>query len=246
MAKEMGVADRVIVTSNATLMDAGMAAKIIDSGLDYIRFSIYGTDQAEMEAVTGSKIQLGKIVDNIRMLRELRDGRGARAPFIYVKLIDNGDVARNDRFTQIFGGLADQVEIESAMNWNEDVNEVDLSSYGPAIINSQYFANKKNVCPFPFYTLVINADMKVTVCCVDWKKDLVIGDVRAQSLAEIWHGKRMQEIRLAHMRRRREDLPACRNCTYIHTAPDNMDTLDPEVYLARLRSLLPSDSAVRP
>ena len=55
VAKEKDVADRIIVTTNATLIDEATAIRTIESGLDYLRVSVYGTSQASMAAVTAPR-----------------------------------------------------------------------------------------------------------------------------------------------------------------------------------------------
>lgn len=235
MAKRMNLADRLIVTTNGTLINETAATAIVESGLDFLRFSIYGTTPEELAAVTGSKIQLDRIVKNMRTLRDVRTRTGAKTPFIYAKMIETGDAARNARFRDMFEPIADEVEIEPAMNWNEDVEQVDLSGLGREVLQSAYLMNRKSVCPFPFYTLVINADMQVTVCCVDWKKATAIGNLREESLKDIWNGAKMHDLRIKHLSGRRREIAACQSCTYLHTAPDNIDSLSVDEYLSRLR-----------
>jgi len=233
LAKRMDIAERIIVTTNGTLLPPPTAEKIVDSGLDYIRFSIYGTTQEELAATTGTKISLEWIFGNIKTLKSIRDARGSQKPHIYVKTIDTGDAARNARFQSLFTGIGDETVIEPAMNWNDDVEEVNLSGLSTAVLDTPHFSHKKEVCPFPFYTLVINADMQVTVCCTDWRKETVIGNLRTESLSDIWHGPPLRAFRLAHLERRRGELAGCTNCTYLYTAPDNMDELTSGEFLQR-------------
>ena len=119
------------------------------------------------------------------------------------------------------------------MNWN-DPEEGNLSGIDPVQLQKKgYFANKKEACPFPFYTLVIHSDLKLSACCVDWDKKVVVGDLRTQTLREIWQGESLRDLQLAHLKKHRQMLPGCRNCTYLHTAPDNLDGLTPENFVTR-------------
>lgn len=227
-AKRKGVAERVVVTSNGTLIDAAMAERVVASKLDYLRISIYGATQERMASVTASKIPLDRVVANVRRLRELRDQGGSKAPFVYVKMIDSGDPVENRRFLDLFDGSCDEAAIEPVMNWN-DPEGANLSGLGrDELLGGQYFSRRKEVCPFPFYTLVIHSDLQVSVCCVDWAKQTAVGDLKDQTLKEVWRGEALHEFRMTHLRRHRQTLEACRNCTYLHTAPDNLDTLLPE------------------
>lgn len=233
MAKRKDVADRVDVTSNGTLIDAAMAERVVASKLDYLRISIYGATQERMTSVTASKVPLDRVVANVRRVRELRDQGGAKTPFVYVKMIDAGDPVENRRFLDLFDGVCDEAAIEPVMNWN-DPEGGNLSGLGrDELLQGQYFSRRKEVCPFPFYTLVIHSDLRVSVCCVDWAKLTTVGNLKEQTLAEVWRGEALHEFRMAHLRRERQTIEACRNCTYLHTAPDNLDALSPEAFAAR-------------
>lgn len=234
MAKERDVADRIIVTTNATLLNEAMARETVASGLDYLRVSIYGSTQDRHEAVTGSKIQLDRIVENVARLKRIRDEIGVSKPHIYVKMIDCGDAVENRRFMSLFEPICDTVAIEPVMNWNLSEFSEDLSGAGAGLMETAYFSRKKKACPFPFYNLVINADLRVTVCCVDWEKATAVGSLREQSLAEIWRGPRLRDFQLKHLQGRRQEIAGCRSCTFLHTAPDQIDDLDADVFLERV------------
>lgn len=236
MAKDRGVADRVIVTTNGTLLNEKAAAETIASGLDYLRVSIYGSTAERQRAITHSAIPLDRVIDNLRRLRALRDAAGTTKPHIYCKMIESPDPEENANFLDVFSGLCDEIEIEPAMNWNLDEAH-DLSGLGAALQESSYFAQPKSACPFPFYTLVINADLTVSVCCVDWEKKTAIGNLNEQSLRDIWHGEALRDFQLTHLSGNRHSLEACRSCTYLHTAPDRIDDLTPDAYRARLTAL---------
>ena len=213
------------MTSNGSLIKPKLYDDICKTQLDYLRISIYGPNEEKQRANTASKIKLSQIRDNIAGIKSYRDQAGYAHPFIYVKMIESKDEAENQEFLSFFEGVGDQVVIEPVMNWN-DPAEGSLAQMDPAELkNKPYFEHKKDVCPFPFYTLVIHSDLKVSVCCVDWSKQAVIGNLREQTLSEIWHGEKLREFQMLHLLRRRNEISACKNCTFLHTAPDNLDGL---------------------
>jgi MoaA/NifB/PqqE/SkfB family radical SAM enzyme len=233
MASDRRVADRTCVTTNATLIDAKTTDRILASGLDYLRVSIYGGTEETFARRTGSPFKLQRIVNNVAAFRRTRDERGLAKPFIYVKMIETGDDAEDARFLDTFRPLADEVALEPVMNWN-DPDEGNLAQLSrEEMLANPYFRHVKRVCSFPFYTLVVHSDLRVSVCCVDWAKQAVVGDLKIQTLGEIWRGERLRDFRLTHLRGERRTLPACAQCTYLYTAPDNLDALSPETYLAR-------------
>lgn len=233
VASTAQLADRICVTTNATVMDANSIERILDSGLDYLRVSVYGATGESYERRTGVKTKLARVIANVTSLKRARDARGVARPFIYVKTIDTGDPVENDLFKTTFEPISDEVAIEPVMNWNDPV-EGNLAQVSRVdLLSHDYFRHKKKACAFPFYTLVIHSDLRVSACCVDWAKEAIVGDLKTESLAQIWSGDRLHQFRLAHPRGERETLGACARCTYLYTAPDSVDALSAETYLAR-------------
>ncbi|GAB3247292.1 radical SAM/SPASM domain-containing protein [Chitinimonas naiadis] len=233
-AKLINIAERVIVTSNGTLIRPERYEAICASGLDYLRVSIYGGNETAHKFNTKSPYRLEKIRENVSGLKSFRDGLGQATPYIYVKMIESKVVAENEDFLRYFENVGDELSLEAVMNWN-DPQEGNLAFTETAsLLQTKYFAHKKAVCPFPFYTLVIHSDLNVSVCCVDWDKKAVIGNLREESLQEMWRGTRLREFQLKHLQHKRHELSSCQNCTYLHTAPDNLDALLPDTYLDRL------------
>ena len=237
IAKDRRLADTVIVTSNASLLKEKIFESILNSGLDYLRISVYGGNQHKHAERTQSKVPLAKIVKNISDFKTYRDSAGAGSPFIYVKMIDSTDQQENQQFLDLFTNAADEIFIEPVMNWNdmEDRNLAQKSS--EELLASDYFSHRKTVCPSPFYTLVIHSDLQVSVCCVDWAKQTVIGNLHMEQLVDIWNGKKLYEFRMAHLAGNRKNIEACRNCTFLFTMPDNLDSLSPEEYQNRVQLL---------
>ena len=70
----------------------------------------------------------------------------------------------------------------------------------------------------------MNADGLVSSCFLDWGRKLVIGDVRQQSMKEIWNSDLMNALRLQHLEGRRRQNGVCGNCGQLsHCLPDNID-----------------------
>jgi len=231
--KKQGLSEKVIVTSNGSLIKPAIHNDLIESGLDYLRISVYGATESDQRENTQTNISLSKVRDNLHQLIRLRNAIGAKTPYIYVKMIDQLSLPKNNDFLEGFADVADEVAIEPRMDWNSPEGSNLAGMSRDELVSSSYHRNKKSVCPFPFYTLVIHADLQVSVCCVDWSKSLVVGSLNSMSLADIWRGEKLKEIQLSHLQGLRDTIPACRNCLYLHTAPDNLDSLVATEFQAR-------------
>ncbi len=232
IARAMGVAERLIVTSNGSLLKGSRAKALAASPPDFLRISIYGPTDDTHRDVTTSKVSLDQIEENIRNFIKLPKEQPCH---VYVKMIDQGESLNRD-FLNRFETVADECAIEPVMNW-DDPDEGNLAGQDREnLLSSSYFAARKEVCPSPFYVSVIHADMQVSVCCVDWSKSTVIGDLRSQTLKEIWEGDRLHQFQMMHLAREAGANPACSGCTYRFTFPDFLDDLSPTEFSKRRSS----------
>lgn len=235
-AKLKKAAQRLIVTSNGSLLLPKVFSSVVASGLDYLRISIYGGTEEKHRERTQNNTPLARIRENVAAFRQFRDQAGASTPFIYAKMIESQDEEENNAFRKLFEGVADEVNVEPVMNWN-DPREGNLAGIPQQeMLATPYFAKRKHACPFPFYTMVIHSDLRVSVCCVDWSKQLIIGDLRKESISTVWSGEKLRNIQLTHLEGRRSELPGCASCSYLHTAPDNIDALSPIEFERRCQS----------
>jgi MoaA/NifB/PqqE/SkfB family radical SAM enzyme len=82
-AKERGLSDKVIITSNGSLINPQIHKDLIASGLDYLRISIYGATEADQKKNTQTNTPISKIRDNVHGLFKLRNDMGSIKPYIY-------------------------------------------------------------------------------------------------------------------------------------------------------------------
>ncbi|MDA1470451.1 SPASM domain-containing protein [Brachyspira hyodysenteriae] len=62
------------------------------------------------------------------------------------------------------------------------------------------------------------------------KKKLIIGDVRKQSLKEIWNSDKMNEFRILHLKGKRFENDVCKNCGNIQSSQiDDIDDYAEEI-----------------
>ena len=214
-ACHMGIADWTDITTNGSMLTKGVSERLIVSGLDCIRVSIYGTTAEEMRGFTLSHIPPERIRENMVTFRTLR-GEETR-PFIIAKIATDSTEAE-DRFRRMFMGAADELEIVPLHNWTGEDHLTQIAR--PA---------NKQACPSPFYQVKINSDGIVTCCATDWRKETAVGDLNHESLSQVWHGERMKSFRTMHLNRRRCENAACANCDFVNVFPDNIDSLTPLV-----------------
>ena len=224
-AKDVGAAERIDTTTNASLLTKVRGKALVDAGLDRINISIYGTTNDHYTNFSGVKLEFERVLANVKDFYEIRGGCE-----MLVKI--NGDTLTSDEkeiFLKRFGDYTDKIYIEHIMScWPEfELRGVEVNSekglYGQNI-------KEVNVCPYPFYGMAINSDGLVSICFLDWARKLTIGDVKQRPVSEIWAGKEMRSYQRMFLEGKRKNHPVCGGCGQMsHGQPDNIDEFRTEL-----------------
>lgn len=222
---ERKLAEKIVVTTNASLLTEQTARSLVDNGLDYLRVSIYGVTAEKYKERTGKAIDPGALRRSIEFCKAYRDASGGKM-HIAVKMLDiHLTDAEKETFFSMFSPVADECFLEPAHNWHEAEERY-------AVVSS---ARKTGVCPYPFYTLVVHPDMDVSVCCPDWDKSIIVANLRGQSLRDVWHGEALRSVQIDLLRHDFERLSRCATCTFFAVnAGDDLNALSAEEFEQRI------------
>jgi len=244
-AKTKNIADMVETTTNGSLLTAEKVTALLDAGLDGIRVSVYGVDNGSYKKLTRSFSDYARIKQHLSFLWAEKERRNAPLR-IHVKIIDTGlRAAEREQFCQDFAPISDSLNVDAIMGWS-GTGEKDLTLglnpvTGPQNLTS--LQQNRVICPEPFKTMAVNFNGAVSVCCVDWSFDTIIGDATHTSLVDIWNGEELQRFRHMHLMGRREEISACAGCHYALGCPQESD-LDPEqARLSHVFSVMPPPKA---
>ncbi len=225
LARRLEVADRINLTTNAALLNPARAAEILDAGIDLVRVSVEHVTDAGYRRQTGTFGDYDRIVQNVAGLFKERERRDAKTR-IWVKIIRLGlTESEIEKFGRDFAGICDECLVMTPMGWSRtDLYDFTLGSNPTTGDNGETPLHPgRVVCPYPFYSLAVNFDGSVSVCCADWSHGTVVGDARTASLADIWNGPAMQSLRLLHLRGNRSENSACAHCHTMQGLPDDSD-----------------------
>jgi radical SAM protein with 4Fe4S-binding SPASM domain len=70
--------------------------------------------------------------------------------------------------------------------------------------------------------MVVYWDGSVVLCCADMFSQSVIGDLKSNSIAEVWNGSYMKNMRDQMVKRKRFEVPICQDCD-IHLSWHNLN-----------------------
>lgn len=220
LAKKSGYIEKVDTTTNGALLNPKLCEEVIASGIDLINISVDGIDESTFLKFTKVKVNVSKFIENIKYLYSIKGDCK-----IIIKTTSEIIGKDNEEyFYEMFGEYCDKIFVENTSPcWPDfDVEDrmgitISQGLYGNEIVD-------QTACPYLFYSLSINSDMKASACFVDWSRGLIVGDVRKSSVRDIWGSVELNAHRLAHLSGIRERHSICGSCGQIsHCGPDSIE-----------------------
>lgn len=222
-AVKKNIAESIDFTTNGTLLTPDLNLALIDAGINRINISIEALNAEGYYEISGAKIDFNKFLLTLKHLY-----KNKQQCHIFIKISDASIRSSEDakQFYNIFGEMCDEIAIEHITSvWPEFEPE------GSKKINIYGDEQKSlEVCPYVFYTICINSDGSVSACLMDWNHKLIVGNVEADSIVDIWDNNIMNRMRIENLKGNRKDLNVCANCGQLkYAAIDNIDNFKEEL-----------------
>lgn len=201
--KEAGI-KRVNFSTNATALTEKRSKELLNAGLDEIRFSIDGHSKEVFEKVR-KDANYEKVIKNCLNFINFRNELDARTQ-VQIRFVEQE---------------ANTAEISDWKNfWLSKVKPTDIvaskkmHSWGNKLESFEGKIDEKlnKPCISPFSTLEILHDGTVPLCGCDYKPTVVLGNVKNNSLLEIWNSEKFRKIRDHHSSGNRNKINICVGC----------------------------------
>lgn len=180
--------------TNGQLFDEDLVRWILTLETDSIKFSLQGYDKHEY-----TRIRKGGNFDTVcKWIKYLHDKRGkGRKPYITVDTtVAQRDIEKDRTFIQSFESIADSIGIGETTSF----------------VGDGFARKQRNKTCYEFSKISVNWDGTVSFCCADFDNLLLIGDLKTQSLQEIWNGELAVKYRRMIMNGEGKQLPLCKWC----------------------------------
>lgn len=197
----------VFLTTNGSLCDPGWLKKVMEAGLDSLKFSVNAADEEQFSKVMGvSKKLYRRALNNIKEARRVRD-EGGYGCGIYASSIryDGEQQSRMERLLKehvlpyvdqhywlplySMGAFATQREEELG--------------YRPTAGNQGRWGALRD--PLPCWSAFteghVTADGGLSACCFDSNSFWRMGDLTKQSFMEAWNSEMFVNLREAHLKK---------------------------------------------
>ena len=233
MAREADIAERIETTTNASLLTRDVAERLVEYQLDYVRVSIYASDQERHRAITGSSTGILIIHENLQVLQEIKKRKGSEKPFVGCKMLDDyGD--GNERFIRMYQDVADEAYIDKPHCWIKVEGADFIKNYyqdsaDGAIADLEINSTRRIACPMAFTTMAVRSNGDVSPCCVDFIGGTNLGNLDERSLQEIWNSDSWYAFQKMQLENRKHENYSCARCDFYlsdHYTKDNIDGFD--------------------
>jgi radical SAM protein with 4Fe4S-binding SPASM domain len=201
------------INTNATLFRDDAVAKLIEANPSKITISFDSGDPETYEAMRkGARFDL--TLERTVQLLEAKRRRGGRRPYVVMQVIQLWEkefgagaqpVIPAD-FKARFDGLPiDEWDTFWAHGWAGTMD--DSSFYSARPHGPIYYP-----CNWLWKSMAVYWDGRVPSCCADFAEDQMMGDLREQSILEIWNSAPYRAIRRAHVSGDLQDYKLCKGC----------------------------------
>lgn len=198
--KEIGI-KRVSLSTNGALLSRERCESVLEAGLDDLRFSIDSLRKDVYESIRKG-LSFEKVVDNVKQAIKLRNALRPETQ-IRIHMVDlkenHDEIDEYKRFWKKYLAPGDMIQIIFQHTKWDTQNE--LSRYSTMV-----------PCISLFSTMVINAEGRVALCCLDSELEEELGDVSKQTIKEVWNSEKLREIRKLHLENERNTVTACVGC----------------------------------
>lgn len=175
--------------------------------IDTLKLSIYGVTKDTYEKSHRGSLKYEITYSNIlEFLKKIKDLKKKPYTVGLLVVIDTNKHEIKD-WIKFWEPKLDEVFIWKPHSWGNKIYRK---------INR----NKLVSCGRPFRGgLYIHTDGNVSVCCVDFNKKLLIGDIKTKTIKQILNSEALKKIQQAHKNKNFKGL-LCENCDQINYSPD--------------------------
>ena len=200
----------IFFATNGVLLNESMAEFLVKKQVARCWISLDAATPETFKKIRG-KDELDKIEANIRRLVEIKRREKSKLPNLRVSFcVQEHNFHERAAFVEKWKDTVDHIDFQQLTDF-KFLDE--LMETGDVVQKPEVPANvdlERPVCQYPFNSLNVWSSGDVTPCCNFYGKSLVVGNVREQSLKEIWDGAALNEIR--DQFRTGNINPTCRVC----------------------------------
>ncbi len=187
---------------NPANIDVDKTIEFFESGLDYIKYSIDSVNDLAHKEIRGNASNFTRAYDKILKILEIKESRKLKSQVV-ITMIDFGRENQLEDYAALERCFKDQdvyIYLKSQdQQWLTD---------NPRGTKSVHWSE---FCQYPWTSMTINCNGQAVKCSDDYNAETILGDVRKESLEDIWNGEAYKRFRESHFVRA-SDLQCVKRC----------------------------------
>lgn len=187
-ARKIGY-EYIYVTTNGSLLNISKLHRVLDAGLNSLKFSINAFGRSEYRFIHGRDHSC-VVMENLEHAIRLKEKYDFR---LYVSCVTT-DYSPN-AFSEIesrFGQKVDEVLHIPCSFFNGLVPE----NFGALTLEK---VPKEAPCYLPFQRLCVTPEGYLNACCGDYQNYLAVADLHHTSIEEAWYAEKLIQLRQKHL-----------------------------------------------
>lgn len=198
LAKDKGIKEVSFLT-NGSRLDLEYFKKLVKANVDLITVSIDGMD--DTYNMIRSPLKFHETLKKLNDISDFKKINGLDKPLIKIQGIWPAVKENPEKFYNLFSPIVDLIAFNPLIDYlHKDTD----------IVYEQNFS-----CSQHYQRVTIGSNGKASMCSNDDFMDIKVGDIRNQTIHEIWHGPQFQKLREIH---KEKDgfmkLVSCKKCYY--------------------------------
>lgn len=187
------------INTNATKLSEKLIHQILKNGITNMVFSVDSYTKDEYESIRVKGV-FEEIVNNIKKFKEIKEkfypNSRCETRISGVKVDKKQDPVKFKNFWQDYVDNVVMVEMEN--RWDTYHNPKEIMAPG--------------ACNYLWERMYIWYDGLCNPCDIDYKSELSAGTVKEQTIREIWHSKKYNDLRKIHLSGKRNKVYPCDRC----------------------------------
>lgn len=188
-AKEKGIKE-VFTLTNGLLLDQKMISGLYAAGLDWLQISVDGAYE-HYEKVR-KPLKFEELYEKVKLAHKMRQEQKRLRPILWIQSLWSTVKHNPQEFIDLFKPYVDKIAFH-----------VDFD-YGHRFKKDPDF-----ICYRLWHRMMVMSDGSVPMCNSDFLKDEIVGNVKMQTVKEIWNSEKLQRIRELNLQKGRLQLKPC-------------------------------------
>lgn len=197
---------KVVITTNGHFLTPPVVDQILamGNGIHKVYVSFQGIDKDAYEKTMRGNMDFDRTMKNVHHFIETQKSRGLTRPQLWITMVDTAviDAKQAVAYWQSLGVASKYTTLE---NRGGNIKDAETFSHSRAMT---YFSTCTRL--FKQAYIMFNGDL--VLCCVDYSREQVLGNIVNSSIAEVWNGPVATDIRKRYLGHQFETLALCGNC----------------------------------